>query len=181
MPFDNLGELLTRWTIRLALALYVVVLAGRICGFGARWRKWDRGLWTAACGLFLVHVVCAFQFYHDWSNAKAVISTAGKTKEQIGWAFGGGIYFNYFFTLLWTFDVVWSWLRPTGYTNRPLAVAAAVHVYMFFIALNSAIVFAAGPTRIFGVLASIGLLLLLIRSLYAKKKSIRPHSALVRH
>lgn len=175
MPLD---VLLTRWTIRLALTLYVVVLAGRIVGLREPWRIWDRRLWTAACLTFLVHVACAFSFYHQWSNAAAVADTARQTKLLLGWEFGEGIYFSYGFALLWTLDVVWAWVRPSGYYNRPRGLAWAVHIYLFFIAFNGAIIFESGPTRLFGLVACAALFLLLLRSLLTKKPPLPSASSL---
>ena len=88
-----IGVLLTRWTIRLALALYAAVLLGRITASGDRPRRWDRPLWTTACLIFLVHVACAFGFYHHWRHAEAMENVAYQTRQMLGWEFGAGIYY----------------------------------------------------------------------------------------
>jgi hypothetical protein len=82
-----LGVLLTKWTIRLALACYVMYLAGWLAVRSPHWPHAARWVWTAGCGLFVVHVACAFHFYHDWSY------TAGQAHQLLGMAFGNGIYF----------------------------------------------------------------------------------------
>ena len=100
----EVGELLTRWTIRIAVALYVASLASRI--FSPRW---SRLAWTAGCALYLLHVACAFEYYHHWSHTEAYDSTAKQTAETVGLDWGGGLYANYAFTLVWLADVVWWW------------------------------------------------------------------------
>lgn len=155
------GELLTQWTIRLALALYVAWLAGWLLALGPRWPAMARWIWTAACGLFLVHVACAFQFYHDWSHASAWRDTAEQTQALMGMAFGDGIYFSYVFLVLWILDVGWMWLTPAPLKTQCLRKTpwprVLVHCFLLFIAFNGAIVFEGGPTRWFGLAACIGL------------------------
>jgi hypothetical protein len=150
-------ELLTRWTIRLALACYVTALAIGLAtrGRSPRGQLVARILWTAGCLLFLGHVACAFGFYHDWSHARALADTARQTKELIGWEFGEGIYFSYLFTLLWVADVIWWWLAPASYVGRVPPLRYAIHGFMAFIAFNGAIVFEGGPTRWFGIAACV--------------------------
>ena len=67
------GELLTRFTVWVAVAGYAAFLLSR----GRR--KWDaaaRLAWTAACAALLAHVAFAFNFYHAWSHAAAYRDTA---------------------------------------------------------------------------------------------------------
>lgn len=147
----------------MALLFYAVVLAGEIASPAAV-RRWScfRWFWTIACGLFLAHVACAFHFYHHWSPAEAYENTAVRTGEMLGVQFGAGIYFSYFFALLWAADVAWWWLARGSYNARPWWQSTAIHAYLFFIAFNGAVVFEGGPTRWFASAAVLGLLLLLL-------------------
>ena len=140
-----LGTLLTIWTIRLSLAAYALWLGMWLLGSRSPSARW---LYTAACGLFLVHVACAFHFYHHWSHTSALGDTARQTEEMLGVPFGEGIYFSYFFLALWVIDVAWLWLWPRF---RPAWLTAALQLYLAFIALNGAIVFEAGVTRWIGI------------------------------
>jgi hypothetical protein len=167
------GTLLTKWTIRLALACYVAYLGGWLATSGRPDRRWPvvaRWLWTLGCGLFLVHVACAFHFTHGWSHAAAFESTAAETEAFLGTRFGEGIYFRYVFLVLWVLDVVASWVLPAtaGAHPRPLVAAlrGAVHTYLFFIAFNGAIVFENGPTRWAGIGACVLLAALAARAAY---------------
>ncbi|HZL89382.1 MAG TPA: hypothetical protein VFB96_13535 [Pirellulaceae bacterium] len=171
-----LGTLLTVWTIRLALAAYALWLAAWLAGpaaaisLGPRTSRW---LYTVGCGLFLAHVACAFHFYHHWSHREAFHDTAQQTKEMLGIAFGEGIYFSYFFTLLWVADVAWLWLAPQ---RRWPWLTAATQLYLAFIALNGAVVFEAGVTRWVGIPVALLLGITALRRLFTPHSGAPPGS-----
>lgn len=168
----SFGELLTRWTIRAALALYFMALAGQLW-FGPlrqlppahRWPRVARTLWTLACVLLIAHMAAAFHYYHHWSHSAAMVETTRQTQERIGVVFAGGIYLNYALALLWMADCAWWWRAPLSYARRPLWVGALVHGYLLFIALNGAVVFEPGATRWWSIAACILLLALAARRL----------------
>lgn len=168
-----IGTLLTQWTIRLALACYVAYAAGALVRPGPRWQPIGRWLWTLGCLLFLAHVACAMQFTHGWSHASAFEKTARETRALLGVEFGAGIYFSYLFLLVWTGDVLWSWLSPTAYAARPRWTTLAIHAYLLFIAANGAIVFEDGPTRPLGMVASVMLAGLAAWALLTRHNSAR--------
>jgi hypothetical protein len=190
-----LGVLLTKWTIRLALACYVTYLAGWLLAKSkpsahrGRWPNTARAIWTLGCVLFVVHVACAFHFYHHWSHTAAWQTTAQETEQLLGVAFGDGIYFSYLFLILWALDVAWLWLRPRGNevaNGTPSETATVdatavpqppprlvqtppwrvlVHIFLLFIAFNGAIVFEPGPTRWGGIAACLTVGYLVVRRL----------------
>jgi hypothetical protein len=169
------GELLTSWTIRLALLCYVAyvgswLLVGPNASDRFRALGW---LWTAGCGLFIAHVVCAFAFYHHWSHAAAWQTTAEETDALLGVRFGDGIYFSYVFLLVWVADVVRLWCWPAAGGPGKYALAAVIHAYLFFIAFNGAIVFEGGPTRIGGMVACTVLAALAARAIYNGFRQVR--------
>jgi hypothetical protein len=143
------GEALTRWTVRLALLLYVLALAGRLTGRTGP----ARSAWAAGCLAFLAHVACAFHFFHGWSHPAAYEETARQTAELTGTASGFGLYLNYGFTLLWVADALWWWARPTSYLSRSWWIELPVQGFFAFLALNATVVFESGPVRWAGVLA----------------------------
>ena len=114
------------WTIRLSAALYAVSLYGL-------WRRllWARPLSALAYALYLAHICLAFDQRYAWSHAIAYAETARQTRELFGLDWGGGIYFNYLFTLLWPIDLVW-WRGP---------FSAGIHAFMLFMFLNGVVVF----------------------------------------
>jgi hypothetical protein len=155
-----MGETLTHWTIRLALVCLALRLAGQL-RFGAspQWFGWMRNIWTTGLVFFVAHVACAFHFYHGWSHARAVETTAQQTHAMLGVRFGEGIYFSYLFALLWAGDVLWQWLSPESYRQRSVAITVALLSYMAFIAFNGAVIFEGGVTRWVGIPVAVALVL----------------------
>jgi hypothetical protein len=148
----NPEELLTRWSAVLALSLYVLSLAVRANANGSRpTLVWARVAWTAGCVLFLVHVASAFHFYHHWSHAAAYAATAQRTGELVGFEWGGGLYANYAFTLLWVADACYWWGGLDRYEARPRPIEWAVQSFLGFMAINGAVVFGTWPVRWLGL------------------------------
>jgi len=135
----------TRWTIWIALALYVAALGARPA---PRLRQWA---WTLGCLFYLAHVAAAFHFYHHWSHAAAYQHTARRTAEVMGLDWGGGLYWNYAFTLVWLGDVIWTWF---GLRWPPWA-GAAVPGFLAFMAFNATVVFGTGPIRWLGLAGTV--------------------------
>jgi hypothetical protein len=166
---------LTRWTIRLAMLAYVAALALRIASIRQDRRQGDKGrgrqgveasptesspsfdeprtedlqrtLWSLGCLLTWAHVLCAFAVHHHWSHAAAYAHTASETARIVGINWGGGIYFNDLFLVLWSADTIWWWLRPACYRSRARSISIFVHTYLAFIAFNATVVFETGPVR----------------------------------
>jgi hypothetical protein len=146
------GEAITRWTVRLALAFYVLALSallGRTRGGLAR------GLWTLGFLCYLAHVAAAFHYYHDWSHSAAYRATARQTDAAFGLDWGGGLWLNYLFTAAWAVDVACWWeAGPDHHRARPRSITATLHAFMAFMWFNAAIVFApAGPYRLVALTA----------------------------
>ena len=106
----EIGGFLMHWSARLAIACYVVRLlidvarpTGRIARRTACWS------WTVGCGLLVIHVLIAFATVHGWSHRAAFDHTAVRTEEVTGIDWGGGLFFNYAFTLIWIADVAAWW------------------------------------------------------------------------
>ncbi len=129
--------ILLLWTIRVAFVLYLTsFVAWRL-----RRDEIARATWTLGCALYLVHVAAAFQFVHHWSHDAAYRETARQTAALFGWNWGGGIYFNYLFTLIWIVDAAWWQRGLSAYRERPRYISIGVHVFFAFMFFN-AIVFA---------------------------------------
>jgi hypothetical protein len=143
----DMGDLLTRNTVRLALGWYALALCLMMRLDADDWSaetttgKLARWCWTWALVTFLVHLMMAFHFYHHWSHADAFERT-----RRIAGA-GEGIYASYLFTWLWLADVIVWWAWPERYASRPAWVDRGLHVFMLFIVFNSMIVFETGPIR----------------------------------
>jgi hypothetical protein len=145
----SVGELLTRLTIWIAIVGYS---AGSFTfAFSRKRQLWDsatRLLWTIACFSLLIHVVCAFHFYHDWSHANAYLDTARQTKDVTSINWGGGLYINYVLVVAWVGDISWWWVGGLeSYRSRPWPLIIFWHGFLVFIIFNATVVFATGIAR----------------------------------
>jgi len=165
------GEVATRWSVRVAVALYALAVAGMLLGERRRWwRTAARWAWTLACAAYLAHVGCAFQFFHGWSHAAAYAETARRTEEMFGLAWGGGLYLNYLFTAVWVGDVLWWWAAPAAYQVRPRWLGWAVHGFLAFMIFNGAVVFATGLVRWVALAVCLGLGSLWLSQIITKRR-----------
>ena len=144
-PIMETGMILTRGTALVAFLFYVLAFVPR-----SR-HAWSRAWWTAGAAVFVVHVICAFHFVHQWSHADAYLSTARQTFELAGIDWGGGVYFNYVFTALWVADVIWWWASPASHEKRSSVLAYGLHGFMLFMWFNGTVVFGNGPARWTGI------------------------------
>ena len=141
------GELLVRWTARLAVAAYVVRLLADVTDWPAdparrtKRERIVRSIWTFGGCIYLLHVAAAFHVVHDWSHAAAAAHTARQTAALTGWSWSGGLWINYLFTLWWPLDLVWSWWQ--GLDRLPRWYVTGLHVTVGFLMFNATVVF--GP------------------------------------
>jgi hypothetical protein len=144
---NDYGDALTRNTIRLSLCWFTAALFLMIGMSPADWSastlrgRFARWCWTWALIAYLVHLAMAFHYFHHWSHAHAF----EHTRQASG--LGEGIYFSYFFSLLWSADTSWWWLRPTKYAARRAWLHRLIYAFLLFIVFNGTVVFAAGPVR----------------------------------
>lgn len=147
----NLGEMLTRNTVRLSLAWYAAALITMLQLQRDDWEaatppgRIARWCWTWAVVVFLVHLAMAFHFYHGWSHAAAF----ERTRQVSGT--GEGIYTSYLFTLLWIADAAWWWVRPAVYAARSPWIDRVLHAFMLFIVFNGMVVYEEGFIRYAGL------------------------------
>jgi hypothetical protein len=145
----TLGDDLTRNTVRLSLAFYAVAVSLMLLSRNRLARsnagRLARLCWTLAWAAYLVHLAMAFHHYHHWSHPDAV----RHTREVSG--IGEGIYVSHLFTVLWTIDVAFWWLRPERYAVRSAKLTAALHAFMAFVIFCGTVVYESGPIRWLGV------------------------------
>ena len=129
------GELLTRATIWLALAGYTAGAGGQLLAQGKpHVRALARWAGTLGCLGLLAHVICAFHFYHGWSQAAAYRETARQTAAVTGLNWGGGLWINYLLLAAWTADVIWWWRSgDDAYRRRSRVLTVAWHALLLFI------------------------------------------------
>jgi hypothetical protein len=148
----NVGEMLTRNTVRISLTWYAAALILMLQLQRADWSaattpgRLARWCWTWAVVVFLVHLAMAFHFYHGWSHADAF----ERTRQVSGT--GEGIYTSYLFTLLWVADAAWWWIRPAAYAARSRWFDRLLHAFMLFIVFNGMVVYEKGAIRYAGIM-----------------------------
>lgn len=148
----TLGEDLIRHTVRLALLYYAAAATLMLLMRPEEWTAaTGRGAlarlcWSLAWLAYLVHLAMAFHHYHGWSHAHAV----EHTREVSG--VGEGIFVSHLFTLLWSGDVLFWWLRPARYAARPRWIDVLLHGFMVFVIFNGTVVYETGLIRWLGLL-----------------------------
>lgn len=147
-----LGELLTRITVWIAIGGYAVGLAlSLLFRESRRWQMRARLAWTVGCLSLAAHTICAFHFYHDWSQASAYRETARQTAEVTGADWGGGLFINYAFLAAWMADVAWWWRGLDAYRQRHWLITAVWHSVFAFMLFNATVVFKTGLVRWLGL------------------------------
>jgi hypothetical protein len=163
------------WSARVVVLLYALRLAADFLVAEPTLReRLARLAWTAGCAVYLLHVGLAFHFLHHWSHAAAVAHTARRTFEVVGVNWGGGIYINYAFTLLWVTDVAWWWTRAARHQPTPAALYWSVHAVFAFMMLNATVVF--GPPFWKWYVATGVILLIAVRLLLPRAPDLPPLS-----
>jgi hypothetical protein len=158
------GATVTSATADVALLLYAAALALRLRARGRRsWLASARLAWTAGLAVFIAHVMAAFAFVHHFSHAAAYTHTAERTAEVVGWQWGGGLYFNYLFLVVWLADALGWWRGLEAYERRPRAVIWFVQGFLAFMAFNATVVF--GPIAVQMIGAAVTVMLVALRVL----------------
>jgi hypothetical protein len=157
----NKGEFLTRLSIWVTLAGYaggvaLLILSRKKPGLD----RAGRLIWTIACLGLLVHTLCAFHFYHQWSDDIAYDETSRQTAEVSGINWGGGLYINYLLLAAWVIDVGWWWRGLDLYRRRSKMVTTLWQGFLAFIFFNATVVFETGIIRVVGIVTFLCLILI---------------------
>lgn len=146
-------------TIWLALAAFVAVEAGRRTVLsGQRPLPWLTSASYTGLALLVIHMAIAFGVVHAWSHEAAVRATASQTAAVYGLSWGGGVYVNYLFALLWGVDA-WLWQKsPERAARRSSIFGWALRLFYFVIIANAAVIFAHGHRRALGLGMALALL-----------------------
>ena len=168
------GELLTHWTMRVAVAFYLARLATELLVASATRRNLiARRFWTLGLVIYLVHIACAFHFYHEWSHTDAYLHTAKQTATTVGIDWGGGLWFNYAFTVMWIVDAI-AWYRRGDSEAAARWWTWTVQLVFAFMMFNATVVF--GPP----FWKWIGGVVICIFAFMYRQRSIREQSSTAR-
>ena len=135
-------------TIWIALILYVAGEYGRTRRVAA---AWARPVWLLGAFVYLLHVAAAFDIHHGWSHAAAYDYTAARTDALLGLAWGGGLWVNYAFTVIWVAEGAWWRFLPAYHAGRAPAWTTAIRCVFLFMIANGAVIFASSPRRYLGI------------------------------
>jgi len=164
----DLGEILTRWSIRASVVCYLLRLYVDLLRTEPPRTSIivvTRRVWTIGFVLYALHVYCAFEFVHDWSHRSALRDTAEQTAAVTGLYWGGGLYVNYVFSLLWMFDVAAWWLLGPIFPYRRPAYRFGLHAVFGFMMFNATVVFGPPVWRLAGlVVVMVAAAVLVVRS-----------------
>ncbi len=147
-------------TVWISLSLFVLAEIAR----DRTMRAWPRAVSAAGLAMMVVHILIAMGFRHEWSHASAVAATAVQTRDVYGVDWGGGVYVNYGFVVLWGLavlgclgvGVVGCWGAAgaggaAGGRGGRNAVVRVVRWAFLIVIANAAVVFAGGWRRLLGV------------------------------
>ena len=133
-------------TIWAALILFAAGEAGK--RREARWAWWS---WLAGVLLLAVHITMAMAIVHGWSHAAAISATARATNAVFGVDWGGGVYANYLFLIVWAAETVWWRTSPSSYARRSAAATWWLRIFYFVMITNAAVIFVPNWRRWLGV------------------------------
>lgn len=159
-PTDNAAVIEPHGAVR--LAIWAATLAWVV----GEWRRTapaasatdGRMGWTLGAIATVVHTLLAFHVHHAWSHAAALADTARQTAVVTGLEWGGGLYVNYVFVVLWMADVGWWWLAPGAFARAPAWLDGAIRLFLWVMFVNGAFVFVRGPMRWAGAAAAVAVL-----------------------
>ena len=152
------GQQLSLWAIRIAIIFWFgfAVSLSSSRDSNVNW-QWRRLLWTLATIFYLIHVVSAFAWFHEWSHSAATEHTAEMTRQVTGIDWGGGIWFNHLFTIVCFVQTIAWWTWPASVKKRSRLTSFLIYGYCLFIGFNATVVFASGPVRWIGLAMFVGL------------------------
>lgn len=167
----NYGEWLTRITAALAFAAWFTALSLKPRPGVRVSVRGVAGIWLAGSLITLAHTALAFHFHHGWSHAAAVVDTARQTRALTGLNWGGGVWLNYLFALVWLGDAGWRIAGAESHARRPRWWAIATHAFLAFIWFNATIVFGSWPMR------SVGIAAFVVLAVQFRRNQFRPARA----
>jgi hypothetical protein len=145
----------------LSLAIWVSLFCFALAESGkravrrGRTRRWLGLVSGLGVVLLLAHFALAFHLRYGWSQGAAVRETARQTAETFGLDWGGGVFVNYLFALVWAVDA-WSWhARPARAAARATLVRWTLRAFYLTIIASGAVVFVVGARRGLGALLAL--------------------------
>lgn len=146
-------------TIWISLVLFVAAQHGQRAWTPTsrlpRWVTWANASGLALC---VVHIAIAMGSVHGWSHAAAAEATALQTDSVYVLRWGGGLFVNYLFVIVWAGEA-WSRTRASRSVFAGAAATWALRIFYAIVVFNAAVVFARGSMRAAGLVLVAALLL----------------------
>ena len=146
-------------TIWISLVLFVAAQHGwRRARAGLRPPAWMHVANAVGLALCIAHIAFAMGNVHGWSHEAAVRATAIQTESVYGRRWGGGLFVNYLFVIVWAVE---AFLRSRAHGSfvDDAGTKWSLRIFYGVVIFNAAVVFARGSMRVAGVLIVAALLL----------------------
>jgi hypothetical protein len=139
-------------TIWISLLLFVAAQHGlRQPARVLRPAGWVQAANAIGLALCVAHITLAMGWVHGWSHELASAATAMQTKSVYGLRWGGGLFVNYLFVIVWATEA-WMKSRPSGSVLDAAGPRWALRIFYGVVIFNAAVVFVRGPMRPAGLL-----------------------------
>ncbi len=142
-------------TIWISLALFVATQHGYRSG--PRLPGWVHAANATGLALCVVHIAIAMGSVHGWRHAAAIDATAIQTESVYGLRWGGGVFVNYLFVIVWALEAWWR-TRTRAFSESRFA-RWLLRTFYAVIVFNAAVVFARGSMRMAGFVLVVALVL----------------------
>lgn len=118
---------------------------------------WVHAANATGLALCVIHIAIAMGSVHGWRHAAAIDATAIQTESVYGLRWGGGVFVNYLFVVVWALEAWWR-TRTRAFSGSRFA-RWVLRTFYAVVVFNAAVVFARGSMRAAGVVLVAGLLL----------------------
>ena len=141
-------------TIWISLAFFV---AGQHGYRLARLPGWVHAANAIGLALCVIHIALAMGSVHGWRQAAAIEATAIQTESVYGLRWGGGVFVNYLFVVVWALEAWWR-TRTRAFADSRFA-RWLLRTFYAVVVFNAAVVFARGSMRMAGLVLVVALVL----------------------
>ena len=142
-------DVIVRGSMWLALGGFVAAHWGFRRAGSAAHSSWPLAAYWIGAALAFVHALGAFHWHYDWSHTQAVVATAEQTADIFGLNWGGGVWVNYAFLVVWLADA-----GRRMASHRPEVAESTgtwvLRCFYLIIIANGAITFVEWPMNLVG-------------------------------
>ena len=130
---------------------------GSAIGPAPRPPGWVHAANATGLALCVIHIALAMGSVHGWRHAAAIEATAIQTESVYGLRWGGGVFVNYLFVIVWALEA-WGRTRTRAFSESRFA-RWLLRTFYAVVVVNAAVVFARGSMRMTGFVLVVALVL----------------------